>query len=100
MGKSLVGAAYEDDVDVQGVSTTGPILHHWLQCFGQSWLCLSPVAALKRASHAPCSGIIVELALVAGVWVSQPPECGRADSGSWESRAAPSPLCTATRGKS
>lgn len=65
MGKSLVGAAYGDHMDVQGLPRTSPTPHHWLH--------LQPEAALTEQTMY-LTQASVELALVAGMWVSSTPE--------------------------
>lgn len=75
----LIGAAMRHHVDVQGMCTLHPSLDvdlwrpgpisYLCQHMGEQVLCIAQVA----------QGSTVELALVAGVWVSQPQgyECGR-----------------------
>lgn len=72
-----MGAAAEDHVTSRGCAKRAPLLPE--RGALESWLHLSPAAALGRAGPAPRPNRIEELALVVAVWVSRPRVYGRAD---------------------
>lgn len=75
----MIGADAKDHEDGQVLCILALLL---IGCsIQESWSHLSLVAVLWRVGPSPPMSSIIELVLVAGVWVGQPQvyECGKAD---------------------